>query len=61
MPQPTTGASMAPMKTCDHTHSCTVCGGPTHVAGGIILDQVCPGALFCDGCGRRVVFCECAA
>ncbi|MBE3073135.1 MAG: hypothetical protein IMZ67_09185 [Acidobacteria bacterium] len=62
MPEGASRGSMAFMDTCaTHNHECTVCDGPTHAPRGVILERLCPGALFCDGCGRRVVRCECVA
>ena len=39
--------------------SCTACGGPSEPGQGVILERLYPGALFCSGCGRRVVACDC--
>lgn len=54
----------------DHQHtrsettsngSCTACGGRTHHNDGTYLGRLYPGALWCIGCGRRAVSCDCEA
>ena len=56
-----TGAPEMNRTTPCHAHECTSCGGPTHEPEGAFLARLYPGSLFCDGCGRLAVRCECMA